>query len=98
MSGGHFNYDQFRILQIAEDIQEHLDNQGKLTGYNDYLGQQEYYAFESDEVQERMRHAIRALKIAEVYAQRVDWYLSGDDGEENFIKRLDEELDNLDMP
>ena len=39
-----------------------------------------------------MREAIKQLKIAAVYAQRVDWLLSGDDGEESFIERLEENL------
>ena len=42
-----------------------------------------------------MKEAVRALKIAQVYAQRVDWLLSGDDGEESFLSRLEEELKKL---
>lgn len=36
------------------------------------------------------------LKRARVYAQRVDWLLSGDDNEESFHERLKEELEELD--
>ena len=39
--------------------------------------------------------ALAILKKAYVYAQRIDWLLSDDDGEESFHKRLKEELDNL---
>jgi hypothetical protein len=42
-----------------------------------------------------MKEAVKALKIAQVYAQRVDWLLSGDDGEESFLRRLDDELKKL---
>lgn len=35
------------------------------------------------------------MKQAEVYAQRIDWLLSGDDGEESFHERLKEDLDKL---
>ncbi|MGV8096736.1 MAG: hypothetical protein AB2L24_33180 [Mangrovibacterium sp.] len=35
------------------------------------------------------------MRIAEIYAHRVDWFLSGDDGEEHFIKRLKEDLDEF---
>jgi hypothetical protein len=42
-----------------------------------------------------MKEAVKALKIAQVYAQRVDWLLSGDDGEESFLSRLDDELKKL---
>jgi hypothetical protein len=38
---------------------------------------------------------IRYLRIAEIYAHRVDWLLSGDDNEEHFIKRLKEDLDEF---
>lgn len=101
MSGGHFNYNQYHIDQIAEDIEEHLESMGKEREDVDDPTWREYYSkypeertypVESEQVQERMRQAIRALKIAKIYAQRVDWYLSGDDGEENFLRRLDEEL------
>ena len=42
-----------------------------------------------------MKEAVKALKIAQVYAQRVDWLFSGDDGEESFLSRLEEELKKL---
>lgn len=35
------------------------------------------------------------LKQAEVYAQRIDWLFSGDDGEESFRERLREDLNKL---
>lgn len=38
---------------------------------------------------------IKLLKQAEVYAQRIDWLLSGDDGEKEFHERLKEDLDEL---
>ena len=104
MSGGHFNYDQFRIKSIAEEIQEYLDDMGKEKDDVDSFGMRDFYdkhpeerynSVESEEVQEKMREAIKALKVAYIYAQRVDWYLSGDDGEENFLKRLEQELKDV---
>jgi TFIIF-interacting CTD phosphatase-like protein len=35
------------------------------------------------------------LRKAEIYAQRMDWYLAGDDGEDSFLERLEDELDIL---
>jgi len=32
---------------------------------------------------------------AEIYAQRIDWYLSGDDGEDSLVSRLKSDLDAL---
>ena len=39
-----------------------------------------------------MSEAVKALEIAHIYAQRVDRLLSGDDGDESFLRRLKEEL------
>jgi hypothetical protein len=36
--------------------------------------------------------AVKVLKLAYVYAQRIDWLLSGDDGEDSFHKRLQAQL------
>ena len=41
---------------------------------------------------ETMKEAYRQLRIAEIYAQRVDWMMSGDDSEETLQKRLQKEL------
>jgi hypothetical protein len=44
-----------------------------------------------------MEEAVKVLKIAQVYAHRVDWFLCGDDGEESFLRRLDEDLEKLNL-
>lgn len=80
MSGGAFDYKQFYIEQIAEDIESEIDRR-------DY----------SDEVIEKFKEAVRILNKAEIYAQRIDWLLSGDDSEESFIKRLKEDLSKSDI-
>ncbi len=49
----------------------------------------------SDEIIEEFKKGYEMLRKAEIYAQRIDWLLAGDDGEESFIKRLKEELDAL---
>ena len=45
-----------------------------------------------DSTLETMKDAYRQLRIAEIYAQRVDWMMSGDDSEETMQKRLQHEL------
>ena len=42
-----------------------------------------------------LKKGLAILRKAYIYAQRIDWLLSGDDGEESFHKRLKKELDNL---
>lgn len=106
MSGGFFEYDQYRINTIADGIQSELDKQGKEIPREDRWYTREdhwyknypedrYYSKLSEETQKEFQNAIKYLRIAAVYAQRIDWFLSGDDGEENFHMRLKEELDEL---
>lgn len=42
-----------------------------------------------------MKRAVYVLRMAFIYAQRIDWMLSGDDGEESLVERLKEELYQL---
>lgn len=35
------------------------------------------------------------LNLASIYTQRLDWVFSGDDGEDSFFGRLEEELDKF---
>lgn len=104
VSGGAFDYSQFHIGNIADSIQSELDKQGTLIPKEDRWHDDDwykkypddkYYSTLSEETQKEFQNAIKQLKIAAVYAQRIDWFLSGDDGEENFHKRLNEELDKL---
>lgn len=89
MSGGHFNHDQYRIGQIADDIQLLIDNNlsTEKNEWGDRIGRGY-----PPEVVDRFREAVRALRTAQIYAQRIDYLVSGDDGEESFMKRLGEEL------
>lgn len=104
MSGGHFDYLQRGILNLAEDIEEELDRQNTPLPEQDLIFREDYYkeypedAFYPvypEEIQQRFRDAIKALKRAYIYVQRIDWYLSGDDGEKDFLERLEEELKEL---
>lgn len=105
MSGGAFNYSQYQIRQIWEDIQNELDKQGvekseqDLRYFDDeYLKKYPEERFEHvyrDDVQQIFKEGIEILKKAEIYAQRIDWYLSGDDSEDSLIRRLKEDLDKL---
>ena len=100
MSGGHFNYMQYNISEIYESINEQIRKNGKpkekdeLYSWdieNDNLNNYKY----PDNIIKEFKKAVKILKQAEIYAQRIDWLLSGDDGDETFIERLNEELNNL---
>ncbi len=84
MSGGHFNYYQSHIQEIADQIEHIIHMNGKEDDLN----------FSKKTIRE-LKKAVRALKISYVYAQRADWLFSGDDGEESFHSRLKQELSEI---
>lgn len=90
MSGGHFDYNQYRIDQIAEDIdtiiRKSVNKEKDQWGYG--------YEF-SEETLSEFRTAYNKLKEVYVYVQRIDWLVSGDDGEKTFHERLKEDLENV---
>lgn len=104
MSGGHFDYNQFQIARIEESIQQEIDLMGKLKPkselyvdpeyYEKYPEERFYYTY-PDEVVDQFKRGIMYLKMAYIYAQRIDWLLSGDDGEESFLERLKEDINEL---
>lgn len=96
MSGGRFEYKQYIINEIADQIEDLLYQQGKVIPreelyYHD--GEKRYYYTYTEQVQVELRNAVDILRKAAIYAHRVDWLLSWDDSEESFLKRLKEELD-----
>lgn len=95
MSGGRFDYQQYRLHDIAESIEEEIGANTTKPEYWDWWGQEWTGQVYSDETIDKFKEAVAYLKIAECYAQRVDWLLSGDDGEDEFFRRLKQELDKL---
>lgn len=63
--------------------------------YLDELGREIYQPEYSEETIKEFKNAIRTLRMAQVYAQRVDWLICGDDGEESFHERLAEGLSEI---
>lgn len=49
----------------------------------------------TDETIETMKEAYRQIRIAEIYATRIDWMMSGDDGEDTLQERLNEDLETF---
>jgi hypothetical protein len=108
MSGGAFNYDQYKIGYMVDQIEEIVVKNGvektpeelKNEGWRDpdwyekYPEDKYHYQY-PDEVIEKMKEGIEVLKRAQIYAHRIDWLLSGDDGEESFLRRLEEELNEI---
>jgi hypothetical protein len=89
MSGGYLDdYGYFRLHETIEAIED-LIAKNDVEQMNDWGEKIEPY---SKETIGRFKEAIRALKRAYVYAQRIDWLVSGDDDEKMFHERLPEDL------
>ena len=86
MSGGHFDYNQHRVREIAEDIDRLVARH-----YEDEWSEAYNYGFRP-EIIERFKEASHTLNQAADMAQRVDWLVSGDDGQDSFMRRWDKEV------
>jgi hypothetical protein len=109
MSGGAFDYKQYNISMIADEVEQIILNNGRPktqeelrdeswgrdnSWYEKYPEDLNHYAYPEDVIEE-FKKGLDILRKAHVYAQRIDWLISGDDGEESFRERLKEELDQL---
>ncbi len=92
MSGGHFNYKQYEIEHIADQVEQMIiDNESEEL---DEWGNTKGYHFTEDTMAE-FKKALVIIRQAQVYAQRIDWLVSGDDGEDSFLSRLKTDLEKL---
>lgn len=87
MSGGHFGYMQYRMEDIAVEIDS-------LISYNERDPDYRY----PPKIIERFKEAAHTIRQAQEMTQRVDWLVSGDDGddgddgEETFLNRWNSEV------
>jgi hypothetical protein len=109
MSGGRYEYRQYGFTDVIDDLKRLIEQNGKpktkeemkaefyhydADWYEKYPENKFHYKY-PDNVIEEFKNAIDIISRAQVYMHRVDWLLSGDDGDESFIKRLNEELKKL---
>ena len=90
MSGGYFEYNQYSIKEIADQIQEVIDRNGKLS----QVESDSTRRF-SDETIQEFHQAVKYLRIAKEYADRVDQLISGDDSEQAFHQNLKQNLQQI---
>jgi len=76
MSGGYFDYAQCRMQNAADQLASVIETDD------------EY----SKETMAEFGKGLTALRVAAVYLERIDFLISGDDSEESFHKRLEEDL------
>jgi len=92
MSGGHFDYKQWEIGNIADEVEQLI-----LTNDSEELDEWGYRKgshFTPETIAE-FKKGLTVLRQAYVYAQRIDWLVSGDDGEDSFLRRLKLELEKI---
>ena len=80
MSGGSLDYFYSRIDEPIQIISEKI-KWGKKTW--------------SSKTLRKFNMAIKYLRVAQIYSKRIEWLLSGDDGEESFHERLKDELEEF---
>lgn len=105
MSGGFWQYKQYELGQFVDDIEEIIEKSGKEKSpeelkdswysfdWYERFPEEKFHHTYPEEVLEEMKNAIKYLTKARIYMHRLDWLLSGDDGEESFLSRLKEELE-----
>ena len=108
MSGGKWEYVQYRFTDVIDDLKSLIEKNGKEKTeremkdegwsdpfwYDKYPEDRYHYRY-PDEVIDEFKKAVDIMSRAQVYMHRVDWLLCGDDGDESFINRLKDELDKL---
>jgi len=86
MSGGHFNYNQFRINEMVHEVQAIIDCNfsEELDAYGDKIS----YDFPQDVI-DKFIEAVYVSSRAEKMLTRIDWLLSCDDSVESFRRHWD---------
>ncbi len=88
MSGGRFDYLQYRFAEVADAIKQEIRNNNAAPRPEDWF---EPYNFNKKTIEE-FKKGVDYIEKAQIYAQRIDYLLSGDDGEDTFHERLKEDL------
>lgn len=76
MSGGHFDYRQDMVSDLACEIDDIINNES-----NNF----------SPDTLDKLQETRDTLRRASKMVQRIDWFVSGDDGEESFHCRWKED-------
>ena len=82
MSGGHFEYQQYRFEDIACEID-------RLITKNNRKGNEYPY---NNETIRKFKEAAHTIRQAGEMVQRIDWLVCDDDGEDSFHERWKEEV------
>lgn len=85
MSGGHFSYQQYQLKDLSDQLIE-------LAGLVD---KGDFRLDNPVTFSEHIQFAAKLCKLASVYVHRIDWLVSGDDGEKTFYEQLEKDVQDL---
>ena len=92
MSGGHFDYKQYELERIADEIEQIVLTNDSTEKNSFGFDKGNHF---SRETITRLCEAVLTLKKAQIMAHRIDWLVSGDDSEDTFHERLSEDMEML---
>lgn len=85
MSGGYFNYLQYRVMDVAEQLGELIER------IENPVPDEWNHEF-SKETLDKFKECYTMLNIGGKILHRIDWLVSADDDEESFHERLKEDM------
>ena len=94
----------YHWLEIAGAMREYINRSGKYVGPDDPYAPDDrdnpdyYLPVVSDEVKAELTEAMRFLRIAYVYESRFKHLRNGQDDEEDFLRMLKAQLDEIGFP
>lgn len=104
MSGGTFDYKQYILEQIADEIEERINRNGKLKykkdlwmskAFYENYPEEKYYEKYSDEAISELKAIIASLRVCKGFVDAADRLFASDDGEEIFHNKLKEMAKNV---
>jgi hypothetical protein len=89
MSGGHFDYVQYKLEDIADEIERIVqeNDSNEVNEWGDRIGKN----YKEETLYEFMI-GVTFILAAATYIRRIDYLLSGDDGEDSFHARLSKDM------
>lgn len=97
MSGGHFEYLQYQVDQLASDIDRAIARNERVK--NDPEKAKDHFGWLPDvlpdDIIAKFEEARDTLSKGAKMANRIDWLLSGDDGEDSFRRRWKTEIEDV---
>jgi hypothetical protein len=87
MSGGHFSNNYWILENLAEELNEDINRIIEARKKED---EHDWYYFSEETLAKIIQTKETLEKVSKMF-KRVDWLLSGDDGEDSFHRRWKEE-------